>query len=155
MLAVAANIIGAGIVICMVMADFVHLLQVVAQVLLSAETLAERRIEILLTLIEVVDQGLLAGVLLIFGMGLYELYISKIDAAEGYCTQSKLLIITSIDQLKSKLGSLIIMILVVKFFSYSLSLKVTTPEDMLMYAASVALLGAALFLTNSKRGNQS
>ncbi|WP_415887999.1 hypothetical protein ACMXYO_08155 [Neptuniibacter sp. QD37_6] len=42
------------------------------------------------------------------------------------------------------------MMLIVKFLSLSTEMEISEPSDLLMYAASVALLGLALFLTNAK-----
>ena len=53
--------------------------------------------------VEVIDGFLLASVLLIFSMGLYELFISKIEAADESETSTNVLHITSLDDLKNRL----------------------------------------------------
>ena len=47
--------------------------------------------------VEIVDGYLLATVLLIFALGLYELFISKIDLAESSESASNVLMITNLD----------------------------------------------------------
>lgn len=54
--------------------------------------------------VELIDGYLLAIVLLIFGLGLYELFISKIDAAEEPENSSQVLLINSLDDLKGSAG---------------------------------------------------
>ena len=68
-------------------------MEVAARISLREETVTH--------IVEVVDGFLLASVLLIFSMGLYELFISKIDAAEDSETLRNVLHITSLDDLKS------------------------------------------------------
>ena len=66
-------------------------------------------------IIGAVDLYLIAVVMFIFSFGLYELFISDIDEAEGN-NGEKLLAIHSLDQLKDKIAKVIIMVLVVSFF---------------------------------------
>ena len=61
-------------------------------------------------IVEVIDGYLLATVLLIFSLGLYELFISKIEAAENSESASGVLLITSLDDLKARLAKVILMI---------------------------------------------
>lgn len=98
--------------------------------------------------VELIDGYLLAIVLLIFALGLYELFISKIGQAENAENASKVLLIHSLDDLKARLAKVILMIMIVKFFEYVLSMKFTTPIDLLMLSAGIALIGLALFLSH-------
>ena len=63
----------------------------------ALDTLArsELRADSVTHIVEIVDGYLLATVLLIFALGLYELFISKIDEAESDKTASKVLFIRS------------------------------------------------------------
>jgi uncharacterized membrane protein YqhA len=92
-----------------------------------------------------VDIFLIAVVLLIFSFGLYELFISHIDAADA-TESSNILDIGSLDVLKDKIGQVIIMALIVKFFQIILTMKVELWTDMLIFAGAVAFLSLALFL---------
>ncbi|MFW2374190.1 MAG: YqhA family protein [Gammaproteobacteria bacterium] len=99
--------------------------------------------------VELIDGYLLATVLLIFALGLYELFISKIDQAESAENASKVLLINSLDDLKTRLAKVILMILIVKFFEFALEMNFQTPLDLLMFAAGIALIGLALYLTHA------
>ena len=94
-----------------------------------------------------VDGFLLGTIMLIFALGLYELFISKIDPAheEG---QSKVLYINSLDNLKDKLAKVIIMILIVMFFEQAIFLKPSGPLELLYYALAIMMIGLALFLSH-------
>jgi uncharacterized membrane protein YqhA len=86
---------------------------------------------------------------LIFALGLYELFISKIDQAEDSENASQVLVIHSLDDLKARLSKVIVMILIVKFFEHALEMKFTTPLDLLSFSAGIALIGLALYLTHA------
>jgi len=102
-------------------------------------------VEVIGTIIGSVDIFLIAVVLLIFSFGLYELFISHIDAADE-TESSNILDIGSLDILKDKIGQVIIMALIVKFFQIVLTMKVDVWTDMLIFAGAVGLLSLALFL---------
>jgi uncharacterized membrane protein YqhA len=99
--------------------------------------------------VEIVDGYLLATVLLIFSLGLYELFISKIDKAEESETSSNVLLITSLDDLKARLAKVILMILIVKFFEHAIRMEFQTPLDLLYLAGGISLLGLALYLSHA------
>jgi uncharacterized membrane protein YqhA len=99
-------------------------------------------------IVEVVDGYLLATVLLIFSLGLYELFISDIDQAHGSRASSKILVISSLDDLKSRLAKVILMILIVTLFEQALNMKMNTPLDLLYLGGSIALIALALYLTH-------
>ncbi len=109
-------------------------------------------IEIISSVISVVDGYLLGAILIIFGLGLYELFIEKIDAAENSELAGRLLLIHSLDDLKDRLANLILVILIVKFFQVALKMKYTEPLDLLYLSISVALIGGALYLTSKAKG---
>jgi len=98
-------------------------------------------------LVEVIDVFLLAIVLLIFGLGLYELYISKIDHAYSSESAQHLLSINSLDDLKSRLGKVIMMILIVKFFELAIGMDIDDIFELLMFAGGILLSGIALYVT--------
>ncbi len=99
-------------------------------------------------IVEVVDGYLLATVLLIFSLGLYELFISDIDQAHGNKASSKILVISSLDDLKSRLAKVIIMILIVTLFEEALNMKLSSPIDLLYLGGAIALIALALYLTH-------
>ncbi|MET0086188.1 MAG: YqhA family protein [Sedimenticola sp.] len=115
---------------------------------LDMQARAALRGETVTHVVEIVDGYLLATFLLIFALGLYELFISKIDLAEGAENASQVLMIHSLDGLKERLAKVVLMILVVRYFEYALSMHFNTPLELLMFAGGIALLGAALYLSH-------
>lgn len=103
--------------------------------------------------VEVVDGYLLATVMLIFGLGMYELFISDIDEAKHSKASSAILVIESLDDLKQRLAKVIIMILIVTIFELALKLKIGDTLDLLYLAGAVALIGLALYLTHASDGH--
>jgi uncharacterized membrane protein YqhA len=99
--------------------------------------------------VEVVDGYLLGTVMLIFSLGLYELFISDIDQAHGTKASSKILVINNLDDLKSRLAKVILMIMIVTLFEESLHMKMNAPIDLLYLGGSIALIGLALYLTHA------
>ena len=116
-------------------------LETSARIALRAETITH--------VVELIDGYLLATVLLIFSFGLYELFISKIEAAESSENSSKVLFINSLDDLKARLAKVVLMILIVKFFEHALTMPFNTPLDLLAFAAGIALIGLALYLSHA------
>ncbi|TAN84865.1 MAG: YqhA family protein [Gallionella sp.] len=100
-------------------------------------------------IVEVVDGYLLATVMLIFSLGLYELFISDIDQAHGSKSSSKILVINNLDDLKSRLAKVILMILIVTLFEEALNMTLSTPLDLVYLGASIALIALALYLTHA------
>jgi len=106
-------------------------------------------------IVEVVDGYLLAVVLLIFSLGLYELFISDIDQAHGSKASSKILVISNLDDLKSRLAKVILMIMIVTLFEEALNMHIAQPIDLVYMGASIALIALALYLTHAADGGHS
>ena len=104
-------------------------------------------------IVEVVDGYLLATVMLIFSLGLYELFISDIDQAHGTKSSSKILVINNLDDLKSRLAKVILMILIVTLFEEALNMHLSTPLDLVYLGASIALIALALYFTHASEGS--
>ena len=100
--------------------------------------------EIVSGLIGAVDLYLMAVVMFIFGFGLYELFISEVEVAkrEGV---SKILEVHSLDELKDKLGKVIIMVLIVNFFQRVLYTEYNGALDLVYFAGSIMALALALY----------
>ena len=97
-----------------------------------------------------VDVFLFALVLIIFGVGVYELFVSKIDPVEREVdNRPSWLRINSVDDLKSSLGKVILMVLIVSFFKRVLDFSATDgPISYFWLAAGIFLIAAALYLTH-------
>jgi uncharacterized membrane protein YqhA len=116
---------------------------------LEAAARSELRSETIKHVVEIVDGYLLGTVLLIFALGLYELFISKIDQAEESETASRVLVIHNLDDLKARLGKVVLMILIVKFFEHAIGMQFDTPVALLYFAGGIALIGLALYLSHA------
>ncbi|HCI13657.1 MAG TPA: hypothetical protein DFK12_06770 [Gallionellaceae bacterium] len=100
-------------------------------------------------IVEVVDGYLLATVMMIFSLGMYELFISDIDQAHGSKASSKILVINSLDDLKSRLAKVILMIMIVTLFEEALNMHLSTPLDLVYLGAAIALIAIALYFTHA------
>ncbi|MBE8189987.1 MAG: YqhA family protein [Candidatus Thioglobus sp.] len=114
----------------------------------SATGRKEMKIEMVAHTVGAIDGFLLATILLIFALGLYELFISEIDEAKDSSHSSKVLVINSLDDLKSKLAKVILMILVVTFFEVSLSMEFPNALDLLYFACGILLVSLALYFAS-------
>ena len=91
------------------------------------------------SLIGAVDYFLIGVVLLIFALGIYELFISHLEIGR-LNEEVKILEITSLDDLKSRIIKVVIMVLIVSFFKKVLSIDFDTLLDMLYFAGSIFVL---------------
>lgn len=110
------------------------------------------------SLVSSVDIFLFALVLIIFGVGVYELFINKIDPVERQSdTRPSWLRISSVDDLKSSLGKVILMVLIVSFFKHILELTKEQwgPLTLLYLAIGILLISAALYLTHKSHSDHS
>jgi uncharacterized membrane protein YqhA len=108
------------------------------------------RTEIITGLVKAVDGYLIAAILLMFGLGLYELFINTIDTARQGTTAPHLFNVRSFDHLKDRIAKMVLLVLIVEFFQYALRLQYTTSLDVLYLAAGIFAVGAALYLTREK-----
>ena len=105
------------------------------------------------TLISSVDSFLFATVLLIFAMGIYELFISKIDPASRTPeSRPNWLAIYSLDDLKSAIGKVILMILIVRLFETAVDMKYDQPLHLLWLGLSIMCISGALYLVHAGHG---
>ncbi len=112
------------------------------------------RLSILSDTVEAVDGYLLAAAVIILGLGLYELFVSKIDDAEKMEVGARLLRISSLDDLKGRLASVVMLMLVVKFFQQAIKLKYESPMDLLYLASGTLMVGGALYLSHRRAAHE-
>lgn len=109
--------------------------------------------EVVSHVIGAVDDYLLATVLLIFALGLYELFISKINQAEEDTHHSsRILLIQNLDDLKDRLAKVVLMILIVTFFKNVIHVSFEQPLNILYLGGGILFVALALFFT-SKSGS--
>nr|CAD1833550.1 unnamed protein product [Ananas comosus var. bracteatus] len=122
--------------------------------------------QMVLRLVEAIDVYLAGTVMLIFGMGLYGLFISNVHpevpstvdrALKGSSLfgmfalkeRPKWMKISSLDELKTKVGHVIVMILLVKMFERSKMVTIATGMDLLSYSVCIFLSSASLYILHN------
>ena len=104
---------------------------------------------VILSFIPAIDSFLFAAILLIFSMGFYELFVSKIDPSmRGKYTRPDWLVIRNLDDLKNLISELIITVLIINFFNASYSITFDRPIDLLIFGGGIILIALALLLTH-------
>ena len=98
--------------------------------------------------IQAIDLFLIAVVLLIFGAGIYSLFVHELDPARPEVKSWTR--IRSISQLKSILAELVIIILMVKFLESALRTFGSYTWEILVLPAGVLMFAAAVRLLNLK-----
>ncbi|XP_042500107.1 uncharacterized protein LOC122078267 [Macadamia integrifolia] len=120
--------------------------------------------QMVLRLVEAIDVYLAGTVMLIFGMGLYGLFISNEPPGVSSKASSKgsslfgmfalkerpkWMKISSLDELKTKVGHVIVMILLVKMFEKSKMVTIATGLDLLSYSVCIFLSSASLYILHN------
>jgi len=91
--------------------------------------------EITVALIEIVDSFLIATTFLIFAINLYELFIADLNVPEWMAAHD-------LYELKTKLSSMIVMVMAVKFLEKLVDVK--DLGDLLQFGAAITLVSALL-----------
>lgn len=130
--------------------------------------------KVILLLVEALDVYLMGTVMLILGMGLYGLFISSLDvSAENSGLEDsgtvfgsnlfglfklqerpKWLKIQSLEELKAKLGHVIVMVLLVGMFDKSKKIPINSPMDLLYFSMSILLSSGCLYFLSKLRSVQ-
>lgn len=122
--------------------------------------------KVILLLVEAIEMFLIATVTFVLGTGLYELFISNMDSFYGsnlfglfsLPERPKWVEIKSVNDLKTKLGHVIVMVLLVGIFEKSKRVTITSCADLLCFAGSIFLSSVCLYLLSklhtTKGGSQ-
>jgi len=145
LLPVVFGLLGAIVLFSVASMDIYEVLEYTFDVYLNGLHPKDFHEEIVSKIIGAVDLYLIAVVMLIFAFGLYELFISKIDAADDSKTGSNILAIHSLDQLKDKIAKVIVMVLIVSFFQKVLHTSYDGALQMLYFALSIGILAVGLY----------
>lgn len=146
-LAVIFGFMGAVILFIVASIDVINVAKIVLETFLQGTHPEHFHEDVVAGIIGAVDLYLIAIVLLIFSFGVYELFISKIDAACSEEDCNSVLNISSLDQLKDKIAKVIIMVLVVNYFQRVLHTKYETPLELLYFALAIVALAVGLYFT--------
>jgi uncharacterized membrane protein YqhA len=95
-------------------------------------------------LLRVMDSALIAAGLLIFSLGLYELFIGKLQLPEW-------LVIEDLDTLKARLAGIVVLVMAVEFVERLETEAV--PLDLLYTGLAVAVVSAPLLLYRRRDGS--
>jgi len=152
LLAVVSSLLAGVAMFYMATVDAVYMLAHLAEYAspaLEGHARSELRGTTITHVVEIVDGYLLATVMLIFALGLYELFISKIDLAAQAENSSNVLLIDNLDDLKARLAKVILMILIVKYFEHAIAMDFGSPLDLLYLAGGITLIGLAIYLSHA------
>lgn len=104
---------------------------------------------VMLDFIPAIDNYLFATVLLIFSMGIYELFVSKIDPKSRKAfSRPDWLNIKDLDDLKTHISEVVVMILIINFFEAALKQIPASPLDLVWVGGGIALIAGSLFVTH-------
>ena len=144
MLAVLPSLLGATVLFLIGTADIIKVMAdtFVYYVVGGTEDIHDTVVP---TIIMAVDIYLIAVVLLIFGSGLYRLFVSPIDQAETHAPNHPFNV-NSFDQLKDKIARVVILAVIIEFFRAVVDIRFQTPLDAIYLALSVLALAAGLYL---------
>ena len=111
---------------------------------------------IIVGVITIVDDFLLGIVLLIFSLGTYDLFISRIDPAEEQDDiRPDWLVFNSLDELKSVLGKVVLMIMIINFLKYTVDTPLETPLQLLYLGGGIALIALSMKWSHGEDINHS
>ncbi|MEQ6917265.1 YqhA family protein [Halomonas aquatica] len=96
-------------------------------------------------IIVAVDIYLIALVLMIFGMGVYKLFVSRLEPVEGRDPNHPFNV-HSLDQLKDKIARVVILAVIIEFFRAVVGINFDSPLEAIYLALSVLALALALYL---------
>ncbi|MEN8146600.1 MAG: YqhA family protein [Campylobacterota bacterium] len=144
-LAVVFGLIGAAILFVVASVDIFVTAQLVINTYITHAHPEHFHEDVVGGIIGAVDLYLIGVVMLIFSFGLYELFISDIDAAKEEGEANKILAIHSLDQLKDKISKVIVMVLVVGFFQKVGYTEYNGALDLLYFALSITAVAVGLF----------
>lgn len=147
LLAVVFSIFASFALFIIGSADLYHVMIITYQYFFAGIHPENFHADVVAEIIGAIDLYLIAVVLLIFGFGIYELFISEIDVAKG-SGGDKVLYVKTLDELKDKIAKVIVMVLVVSFFQRILHTEYKGALEMLYFSISIAALALGLFFLN-------
>lgn len=144
-MAVVSGLVGAVVLFIVASYDVYETAKYVLNTYITHAHPANFHEDVVGGIIGAVDLYLIGVVMLLFSFGLYELFISDIDAAKSDSKADKILAINSLDQLKDKISKVIVMVLVVSFFQKVGHTQYSGALDMLYFALSITAVAVGLF----------
>jgi uncharacterized membrane protein YqhA len=149
---IAGAVLGFG-ALYMSTVDVVHALQHLsgyAHPGLRGEARDDLRQAAVAGMVKALDGYLIASILFLFALGLYELFIKKIEVVHDSEVGDRLLRVRDLDDLKDRVAKLIMLVIVIEFFGHALKLEYKNAQDLLMLALAILLVSGSLYLTSLK-----
>lgn len=100
--------------------------------------------------VKVLDGFLISAILIITALGLYELFVNRIDVARFSEAAPRLLQVRDLDDLKERVARLILLVLLIEFFQRALRIPYETALDLLYLGLGILFVSAAIYLTNKR-----
>lgn len=113
------------------------------------------RTDVVTAIVKSLDGYLIAALLLIVALGLYELFVDRIDPAAGSPVARRLLQVRDLEDLKQRVAKLVVLVLVVEFFQQALRLPIAGTLELLWLGLGILVVSAALWLTGATPKQQS
>ena len=150
LIAVLISFISAFILILIGCLEVFYVFKQIYIFLLGQVSLIQLEKYSLVHIISAVESFLTSNVLIIFAFGLYELFINKIIYLENN-RENNFLVVHSLDQLKDKIANLIIMVMIVTFFKYSLNLDYKEISSLFILSLGILVITISLYLIGKKQ----
>ena len=108
------------------------------------------RADLVTAIVKVLDGFLISAILIIVSLGLYELFVNRIDVARFSEASPRLLQVRDLDDLKERVARLILLVLLIEFFQRALRIPYETALDLLYLGLGILFVSAAIHLTNKR-----
>jgi len=95
-----------------------------------------------------IDNYLISLVMLIFGFGIYEIFISNIDSYTDKHPAAKVLAVKTLENLKDKIAKVIVMVLIVSLFKKAIEFEYKETMDLLILGGSIFLISMSIWFMN-------
>ena len=108
------------------------------------------RSDVVTAIVKVLDGFLICAILIIVALGLYELFVNRIDVARFSEASPRLLQVHGLDDLKERVARLILLVLLIEFFQRALRIPYDTALDLFYLGLGILFVSAAMYLTNKQ-----
>ncbi|QIN81345.1 YqhA family protein [Rubrobacter tropicus] len=108
------------------------------------------RADVITAIVKVLDGFLISAILIIVSLGLYELFVNRIDVARFSEASPRLLQVHDLDDLKERVARLILLVLLIEFFQRALRIPYETALDLLYLGLGILFVSAAIYLTTRR-----
>ncbi|MDX5895362.1 YqhA family protein [Rubrobacter radiotolerans] len=157
LVAVVASVLLALGAFYVALVDLVHLLGLIGDYSGPEAVTGRRealRADIITAIVKVLDGFFISAILIIVALGLYELFVNRIDPARYSETTPRILQIRDLDDLKERVAKLILLILTIEFFQRALRIPYSSALDLLYLGLAILFVSAALYLTSRYSSNE-